>query len=153
MKANQRYLDVALGGEVLRVSKAQPSQRNKTLFSATVALGELVHAGLDGQTIRDRMVEAAIQNGLVSDDGMTSVLKTIQSGLRTGMDNPRAIAANDCLPPPRAQNRRPNRIAIPPSEIAVTAAYSAWTSSEGGEQPSYVVGKGEPPSLDGEVER
>src|SRR5947209_12584033 len=91
----KRYVEAALDGEVERVRNAPEGQRNDTVFESAAALGSLVHVGLDEQTIRDLIFEAAEANGLVADDGAASVLKTIESGMARGMANPRDIAANE----------------------------------------------------------
>jgi hypothetical protein len=85
-----RYVRAALAGEAARVRDALPSQRNHTLFCASLALGQLVGAGqLDEQTARDRLREACAQH--ILDGGFTAVEAdaTITSGLTRGAGEPR----------------------------------------------------------------
>ena len=57
------YVAAALAGEIAHVRAAQPGQRNHTLFCASVALGQLVGAGLvDETTVRDLLLAACIDH-------------------------------------------------------------------------------------------
>lgn len=85
-----RYVTAALAGEAARVRGALPSQRNRTLFHASVALGQLVGGGqLDEATARDRLREACTQH--ILDGAFTAVEAdaTITSGLSRGAAEPR----------------------------------------------------------------
>jgi putative DNA primase/helicase len=63
--------------------------RNDALNKAAFALGCLVGAGiLSESTVRAELVEAASRNGLLKDDGRDAVLKTLNSGLSSGIINP-----------------------------------------------------------------
>jgi hypothetical protein len=149
-----RYIEVALDGEIECVRNAPQGQRNNTLFKSAAALGSLVHVGLEEQTIRDHLFEAAEANGLVADDGAASVLKTIESGMARGMANPRDIAANENRPEDgRRDSVGRDNFAASPTDVAAPVKYPAWTPKEGGKEPSCVWGGAEPPVHGGEVER
>src|SRR5882672_11381557 len=149
-----RYVEAALNGEIDRVRNAPEGQRNGTVYKSAAALGGLVHVGLDEQTIRDLIFEAAEANGLVTSDGAGSVLKTIESGMARGMANPRDIDANENR---REDGRRDSvgldHLAASPTGAAAPGKYPAWSPKEGGKEPSCVWGGAEPPVHDGEVER
>jgi hypothetical protein len=150
----KRYVEAALDGEIERVRNAPQGQRNNTLFKSAAALGSLVHVGLDEETIRDHLVEAAEANGLVADDGAATVRKTIESGMARGMANPRDIAANENRPEDgRRDSVGRDHLAASPTDAAAPIKYPAWTPKEGGKEPSCVWGGAEPPVHGGEVER
>jgi hypothetical protein len=150
----EKYIDAALEGEFERVANAPEGQRNEALFKGTAALAGLVDAGLDEQIIRQRMIDAAEKNGLVRGDGLPSVLKTIDSGVRAGMSNPRDILDNDSEPVhPRLDARPREHTAALPAEIAIPVKYPVWSPADGGEQPSYACGDQEPYRHGDEVAR
>jgi AAA domain len=67
--------------------------RNAGLHVAAMKLGHLVPHRLSyEQDVKPALIEACVLNGLIAADrkgGLTSVLKTIRSGLRKGMQQPR----------------------------------------------------------------
>jgi hypothetical protein len=66
------------------------SGRNNRLNLAAFSLFQLVAGGeLDAGEVERCLVEAAIANKLVADDGMRSVIATIASGRRAGLLHPR----------------------------------------------------------------
>lgn len=68
--------------------------RNRALNLAGFRLFQLVAGGeLEGGRVVGGLVDACQQNGLVSDDGMRSVLATIRSAERAGLRQPRSRAA------------------------------------------------------------
>ena len=85
-----RYVIAAVNNESARVRAALPGTRNPTLFTAAVALGQLVGGQvLDEHTARDRLREACAQH--VLDGAFTAVEAdaTITSGLTRGAAEPR----------------------------------------------------------------
>lgn len=91
----QRYLDAALEAEAEKVAEAQPGGRNDTLNAAALKMGHYVAgAGLDQDRVVQRLELAAVACGLADEDGVESVQATIRSGLRAGINTPRAV------PPP-----------------------------------------------------
>ena len=75
--------------ESATVRDATPGTRNPTLNVAAVKLGRLVPHLVDEATVRQVLENAAADCGLVRDDGIRSVRRTITSGLRKGMQHPR----------------------------------------------------------------
>jgi hypothetical protein len=80
-----------LEDECARVATAKEGTRNDELNRAAFALGQLVAGGeVDEVEARDGLYNAALANGLIDDDGVKAALKTIESGLRDGMGEPRS---------------------------------------------------------------
>ena len=68
-----------------------PERATHALNRAPFRLFQLVAGGeLDGRNVVDRLVEACHRNGLVKDDGLRSVVATIRSGARAGLQHPRS---------------------------------------------------------------
>ena len=79
----------ALEAELGRVALASPGDRNHQLNRSAFALGQLVGAGvLAAELVVSSLVEAAARAGLSG----TEVEKTIASGLRKGLSQPRQVA-------------------------------------------------------------
>jgi hypothetical protein len=88
------YGRAALERECQALVLAPNGTRNHALNRASFALHQLVAGGeLDIAEVRDRLVAAATGNGLVDDDGLGSVEKTIASGARAGLQHPRSVHA------------------------------------------------------------
>ena len=86
------FLDAAVRGEVERVTSAR-SDRNWSLYYASVALGQLVEGGaLSEQDVRAELIAAAA--GHIADGAFSEhqADMTITSGLRAGAKRPRKIA-------------------------------------------------------------
>jgi hypothetical protein len=86
------YGQAALEYEVEVLTKTAPGGRNHALNRASFSLHQLVAGGeLDGAEVRQRLIEAATANGLMTDptDGPRSVEQTIASGVRAGLQFPR----------------------------------------------------------------
>jgi hypothetical protein len=89
-----RYGMAALDREIEAVANAAPGGRNAALNRASFSLHQLVAgAELDGGVVRHRLIDASTANGLVADDGLPSVLATIESGMRAGLQYPRSRPA------------------------------------------------------------
>lgn len=87
---SDRYAAAALDGECSDVATCPPGSRNHRLNRASFSLGQLVASGdLDEDTVRERLLAAAAECGL----GPREARKTIRSGLRAGMENPRMRGA------------------------------------------------------------
>jgi hypothetical protein len=89
-----RYVAAAINAECAAVAETAPNTgRNQRLFVAAAKLGELVGAGLVGESVVQEALEAAAADcGLTRDDGRPSVLATIRSGLKRGVLQPRSVA-------------------------------------------------------------
>jgi hypothetical protein len=75
------------------------SGRNNALNTAAFNLGQLVAGGLlDAGEVREALVAACHQNGLVKEDGMRSVLASIRSGLSAGARKPRTAPEQEDAP-------------------------------------------------------
>jgi hypothetical protein len=84
------YGTAALDRECAALADASPGGRNHALNRASYRLFQLVAGGeLDRHDVVDRLVGACHRNGLVHDDGLPSVIATIRSGARAGLQHPR----------------------------------------------------------------
>ncbi|GAA4215582.1 bifunctional DNA primase/polymerase [Microbispora amethystogenes] len=84
------FLRAAINGEVDRVAAAPEGQRNRTLFLAAIALGQLVAGGaLGAEEVKTLLGQAGVAAGL--DQRETD--RTVTSGLRHGAKRPRTVAA------------------------------------------------------------
>lgn len=87
-KRSAAYAAAAVAGELDGLHKTPPGQRNTALNTAAFKLGRLSGAGtLDVSTARVRLTEVGHAIGLTPDE----VSRTIESGLRAGMAQPRFI--------------------------------------------------------------
>ncbi|MGW3735060.1 bifunctional DNA primase/polymerase [Streptomyces sp. NPDC005148] len=84
------FLRAAVDGELARVTSSGPHQHNTALYSASVALGQLVAGGgLDEHDVTGWLFTAALSVG----QGEREARRTIASGLRAGANRPRQVAA------------------------------------------------------------
>ena len=84
------YARVALDQEVEAVRMTADGARNDALNKAAFSLGQLVGGDeLPHSLVEEELYSAAEGNGLVADDGETSVRATIRSGLNAGLKEPR----------------------------------------------------------------
>ena len=91
--APSAYGAAALEYEIEALASTPPGSRNHALNKTAFALFQLVAGGeLSEQEVLDRLIEAANANGLMTDphDGPRKVQRTIESGRRAGMQNPRS---------------------------------------------------------------
>jgi hypothetical protein len=87
------YGAAALEYEIEILANAPPGSRNHQLNRSSFSLYQLVGGGeLDGAEVERRLIEACNHNGLIKDDGLRSVLATIASGRRAGLQHPRGAA-------------------------------------------------------------
>ncbi|MEY9946255.1 bifunctional DNA primase/polymerase [Kitasatospora sp. GAS1066B] len=91
LTANDRhnaYLRAAEKGELERVASARPGQRNRALYLAAVALGQLVAGGeLSATEVAERLIAAALAKGLAEREARA----TVASGFRAGARRPRMV--------------------------------------------------------------
>lgn len=133
------YAATSLAAGAAKVASAGSGTRNATLNEQALWLGRLLAAGLLGwDEVEAALVAAATANGLVQDDGLPSVLATLESGLKTGIHRPdkpfdRAaleerirsqLAEQDARPPPRRAAGPP-----PPEDPPAGASQRADTSA------------------------
>ena len=108
-EAIRRYALAALDKQVKGVETAGEGTRNQALNNAALSLGHLVGAGaLSESMVRAALENAAAANGLLKDDGITSVRATISSGLRTGISQPADLAKIRARPRVDRRNGRPS---------------------------------------------
>ncbi|MFC7612452.1 bifunctional DNA primase/polymerase [Actinokineospora soli] len=89
-----RYLRNAIAAEVARVEGATKGQRNQALYTAAVALGQLVAGGALTETdVRATLLRAAAAHLAVGAYSPHAADGTITSGLRAGARRPRQVAA------------------------------------------------------------
>ncbi len=86
------YAASALAGEADEVAKTSVGGRQARLYVAAVKLGSLMAgSGVPAETeIRSALLDAAARNGLLAEDGETSVLRQIERGIDYGTRTPRA---------------------------------------------------------------
>jgi hypothetical protein len=90
-KPTNGYGAAALDRECAALADVGPGARNHALNRASFRLHQLVAGGeLDQRHAVDRLIEACHRNGLVKDDGLQSVVATIRSGARAGLQYPRS---------------------------------------------------------------
>ncbi|MER6508256.1 bifunctional DNA primase/polymerase [Nonomuraea sp. NPDC001636] len=83
------YLRAALNRELAHLAAAQPGQRNRALFGAAAALGELIAGGaLPEQPVKELLEQGGGDLGL----SRAEVVRTVNSGLRHGARRPRHLA-------------------------------------------------------------
>jgi putative DNA primase/helicase len=88
------YGQAALDREADALANVPPGARNDSLNLAAFRLFQLVAGGeLDRDQVAERLIDACHRNGLVRDDGLQSVHKTVRSGYRAGMQHPRSRGA------------------------------------------------------------
>ncbi|NAS21969.1 DNA primase [Herbidospora sp. NEAU-GS84] len=84
------FLRAAISGELARLAAAPDGERNRTLYLAATALGQLVAGGaLDEQEVTDLLGQGGVDVGLTASETRL----TIASGLKNGARRPRALAA------------------------------------------------------------
>ena len=82
------------GTKSRRSPRTPPGSRNHALNRAAFSLFQLVAGGeLDRDEVIEHLIDACHRNGLVKDDGLPSVVATIHSGARAGMQHPRSRGA------------------------------------------------------------
>jgi hypothetical protein len=89
--SSRAYGAAALSAEAAALAATPPGTRNQALNRAAFVLFQLVAGGeLDDQTVTNGLLDACRSNGLVNDDGLPSVEKTIDSGATAGLRYPRS---------------------------------------------------------------
>jgi hypothetical protein len=79
------YVKAALEGEFADVSACASGGRNRRLYESAMKLGRFIAAGQATEDEIERtLMDAALANGLVHEDGDIAVRATIRSGLRNG---------------------------------------------------------------------
>jgi hypothetical protein len=88
----RQYAENALADECAKLSAMRQGEgRNAGLNSAALHVGELLGAGwIDREVAESALWEASERNGYRAQDGDNVAWKTLQSGLQSGMANPRA---------------------------------------------------------------
>ena len=93
-KRASSYALAALESEIGTLAGTSPGTRNDQTNRAAFSLGQLIGAGLlDRAEVERELYGAAVQCGLVGDDGERSVMATIASGLDAGIAEPRKLPA------------------------------------------------------------
>ena len=83
------YVQRKLRAGIRKVESAPKSDRNNTLFQVSAWLGEFVLGEyINYDTLRNMLINACRTNGLIRDDGMRAVTKTINSGIRYANEPP-----------------------------------------------------------------
>jgi hypothetical protein len=88
------YGAAALDAEIRLLAAAPDGGRNHALNRTSFRLHQLVAGGeLDAGEVEQRLIDATIANGLMSDrgnGGMRNVMATIRSGAKAGLQHPRS---------------------------------------------------------------
>ncbi|MFJ6195761.1 bifunctional DNA primase/polymerase [Micromonospora sp. NPDC092111] len=84
------YVRAAVALEVDRVTTAAAGERNRALYIAAVALGQLVAGGALGEDDAQSVLEQA---GVTAGLRATEAYRTVRSGLTAGSKRPRTVAA------------------------------------------------------------
>ncbi|WP_238412327.1 bifunctional DNA primase/polymerase [Saccharothrix deserti] len=89
------YVEAALRGEADRVARAQTTAHNIVLYTAAVALGQLVAGGLLPSSRAEETLYAAATHMITGDCGCTDreVRRVIDRGIQAGRDKPRTAPA------------------------------------------------------------
>ena len=88
---NNGYGRAVLDRECAALAAIASGGRNNALNRASFRLHQLVAGGeLDERGVEGRLIEACERNGLIADDGLRSVEKTIASGRAAGLQYPRS---------------------------------------------------------------
>ena len=103
-KSGNTYALRALAGEVEVVRAATPGNRNNTLNTAGVKLGNLVASGaLERAQVESELTEAALSTGLPQDE----IRATLRSAIEAGMRRPRGAPERAKRKPPEAKQGCP----------------------------------------------
>jgi hypothetical protein len=87
------YGEAALAGELQTLVRAPKGRRNTILNLVGFKLFRLVGGGeLAESTVKAALIDACQRNGLIQDDGIGSVVRTIKSAM-AGLQHPRGRAA------------------------------------------------------------
>src|SRR5262249_41556547 len=114
-RRGKAWATAALDAECARVAAAQPGTRNSTLNEAAFNLFQIVAGGgLDEKEVRDRLLKAAGDCGLVADDGALAAWRTIESAYAAGILQPRARPGGPALPPQQPSSSPPPPPSSPP---------------------------------------
>jgi len=98
------FATVALAECVGEIQQAARGTRNNTLNSVAYRLGRMVTRGwIEEQVVIDGLSQACHRNGLVSDDGMETVRRTIESGVTAGRAHPHSDLADRPFPQAESQ--------------------------------------------------
>jgi hypothetical protein len=133
---HQPYIQAAIEGEISRLASAVTGERNDVLFKATASLASL---GIREGEILRCLRPAAEKIGLRGSE----IYSTVKSGVKAGRDNPRHVpdsfrkAPNGVMPSPKVWGELPPRSA----------------PDAGGQQPKFVVGSEDGPSVSADEER
>src|SRR5262245_29294781 len=105
---NTPYGLKALHDECWNLARIGKGFRNDRLNKAACKLRNLIEAGqLSENTVRTQLIEACEENRLARDDGLHTVVSTINSGLKKGKQSPRG-PANDNDPDPHYSRAKLN---------------------------------------------
>jgi hypothetical protein len=94
MSRNQAsaYIAKVYRSEVEAVRSSGKGGRNDQLFRSAASLGAYVAGGaISTHEVKQALLNAAKECGLVRDDGAPATLATIESGLKAGAQNPRRV--------------------------------------------------------------
>jgi P4 family phage/plasmid primase-like protien len=93
------YLKKVVDNAAGYVAEAPAGERNERLFVSAMKCGSFIAgAGLDQDKVIAELEMAAIECRLSDDDGTHSVFATMNSGLKVGKTNPRAVPGDPRVP-------------------------------------------------------
>jgi len=86
----REWLTKAIEGKANDLAQmGQDSGRNAALNAAAYALGRFVPRWLSESDVRDALLDSCRRNGLLAEDGLKACEDSLNSGLHSGMDEPR----------------------------------------------------------------
>jgi hypothetical protein len=152
-----RYAEAALEREFAKISTTPTGDRNGSLYRGTASVAGLIPSGAISESeVRSTMESAAHANGSTRDDGAVAVRKTIESGIKKGMSNPRDVVvasrgasiapfptAEILTFPPGGQVATNPKDAVAPAEIPLWAPVA-----EDGTSIKFIAGDELPPQGD-----
>lgn len=102
---DRRYGLSALERQSDALASTPQGGRNTALNNAALGLGSLVAGGcLEEHEVRQALLAACQQNGLLKDDGTSACEKTLASGFNKGKQTPRSAPAQETRQRPASRN-------------------------------------------------
>ncbi|MFM9861316.1 DUF3987 domain-containing protein [Pseudoxanthobacter sp. M-2] len=91
------FADAALQGNRTELAACSGGHRNDLLNAVSYRMGRMVRAGwIDRAVVEGAFMGACTENGLIAEDGYSTVVRTLQSGLESGMAVPHEPLSNSC---------------------------------------------------------
>jgi hypothetical protein len=90
-----------LGARRGTLASAEPGGRNSEAFALAAGVGRFVHHGIIAEDeVREAILAACSENGLLKEDGKPAIVATIRSGLHKARNDPLPLLKDDVAEPP-----------------------------------------------------